>query len=122
MLSVLKALSDRNRLRILAALVQYDELCACQIIELLQVKGATASRHLGILISAGWVESRRDGRWINYRLRTSQVEFIPVMAWMKEEFLKSQQVQEDLKLLEKITAIEPEELCRRQRGIQCCPE
>lgn len=34
-IAVAKALADRNRLRIVAALMQYDELCACQIIELM---------------------------------------------------------------------------------------
>jgi ArsR family transcriptional regulator, arsenate/arsenite/antimonite-responsive transcriptional repressor len=40
LLSILKALSDKNRLRIFYALLTYEELCACQITELLQVAGA----------------------------------------------------------------------------------
>ena len=32
-LNILKALADRNRLRIVTALNQHDELCACQITE-----------------------------------------------------------------------------------------
>ena len=48
-LEILKALSDKNRTRVVAALWRFDELCACQITEFLQVTGATASRHLSIL-------------------------------------------------------------------------
>ena len=52
-LEQLKALSDRNRLRVVAALMNTSELCACQISELLGVSGATASRHMDLLIRAG---------------------------------------------------------------------
>ena len=45
--NLLKALSDTNRLRTVLALHRYEELCACQITELLQVTGETVSRHLG---------------------------------------------------------------------------
>lgn len=58
-LSIMKALSDANRLRIVSALMAFDELCACQITELLQVSGATVSRHLALLVNAEVLESRR---------------------------------------------------------------
>ena len=53
-LSVCRALSDRNRLRIVAALAVHDELCACQLTEMLTVSGATASRHLVYCLAAVW--------------------------------------------------------------------
>ena len=68
-LGIIKAISDKNRMRVVAALWRFDELCACQITELLQVSGATASRHMAILNKAGLVDSRKDGRWVYYRLR-----------------------------------------------------
>lgn len=37
--SLLKALADQNRLRAVAALLNGEEICACQIIELLKVPG-----------------------------------------------------------------------------------
>ncbi len=58
-----KALSDRNRLRV-ATLLHIDELCACQIVELLEVTGAMVSCHMGLLVRAGLVESRKEGRWV----------------------------------------------------------
>ena len=63
-----KALSDRNRFRVVAALLQSKELCACQIHEWLGVTGATASKHMGILVASGLVLSRKDGRWVHYRI------------------------------------------------------
>ena len=68
-LEILKALSDKNRMRVVAALWRFDELCACQITELLNVSGATASRHLGILQKTGLVESRKEGRWVYYKIK-----------------------------------------------------
>jgi DNA-binding transcriptional ArsR family regulator len=64
-----KALSDRTRVRILAALA-VRELCVCEITSLVELGQPAVSRHLGILRNAGLVEDVRDGRWVNYRLRT----------------------------------------------------
>lgn len=64
---VAKALSDKNRIRVLFALEQ-GELCACDIIELLRIVPSTVSKHMGILIKAGLVEGRKDGRWMYYSL------------------------------------------------------
>ena len=66
-LQLSKALSDAGRLRALAALAG-GELCLCQVIELLELAPSTVSRHMGLLLQAGLVETRKDGRWIYYRL------------------------------------------------------
>lgn len=121
MLEIFKALSDKNRMRIVAALSRYDELCACQITELLQVTGATASRHLSVLQHAGLVASRKDGRWMYYRLvPPSGTE--PVFQWMDTAFTDSEQLKADGDALDKIVAIAREDLCRQQRGEACCPK
>jgi ArsR family transcriptional regulator len=120
-LETLKALSDRNRLRVVAALLQMDELCACQIVELLHVTGATASRHMSLLIHAGIVESRKQGRWVYYSLKTAWVDSSPLSDWLAAEFRADPELQADQKFLQEIVACEPEELCRQQRGEACCP-
>lgn len=119
-LEIFKALSDMNRLRVVAALSRYDELCACQITELLKVTGATASRHLSVLQHAGLVDSRKEGRWIYYRL-TTPVDTEPVFEWLEASFEESEPMQADLQALDKIVGITREELCRQQRGVECCP-
>ena len=116
LLPIFKALSDRNRLRVIAALMSYDELCACQITELLRVTGATASRHMGVLLSAGLITSRKEGRWVYYRLKKGAVSFEPILKWIDGEFAKDSDIELDKKKLEQIDACEPEELCRQQRG------
>ncbi len=120
-LEILKALSDMNRLRIVTALGHYEELCACQITELLQVTGATVSRHLGILQHAGVLKSRKEGRWIYYRL-APPADADALFQWLQESIGASDELKADRKALEKIAGIGREDLCRMQRGEDCCPK
>ncbi|WP_291345910.1 helix-turn-helix transcriptional regulator [Desulfobacula sp.] len=121
MISTFKALSDRNRLRVFGALFEYDELCACQIIELLQVTGATASRHMGVLVAAGLVKSKKDGRWVYYRLNRSNENLTGMFQWLKAGFNASIDIEKDSIALKEITLVSPVDLCRKQRGEECCP-
>lgn len=117
----LKALSDNNRLRIIAALSRYEELCACQITELLQVTGATVSRHLSVLSAAGLLNSRKDGRWVYFKISpTANVD--PILQWLYGRFANADDIQSDLERLDQIVGVDPEDLCRAQRGEACCPK
>ena len=118
---ILKALSDLNRLRIVMVLGRFNELCACQITELLQVTGATASRHLSVLQHAGILTSRKEGRWIYYRLAPS-AGCAALLAWVERTCADSEPFKTDGKSIQRITGIEREALCRMQRGVECCPE
>ncbi len=68
LLSVLKALSDRNRLRILAV-VSAGETCVCDIERALGLTQSNASRHLTRLRQSGLISSRKRGLFVYYRLR-----------------------------------------------------
>ena len=122
LLSILKALSDKNRLRTFCALQSYEELCACQITELLQVAGATASRHLSLMVNAGILKSRKKGRWVYFCINTEDLSLNPVFKWVKQKLDGSNQVEKDLKALKQISLISCEELCRKQRGETSCPK
>ena len=63
-----KSLSDETRLKILWLLSGTEELCVCDIIDVLRITQSKASRHLRYLYHLGWVTDRRDGVWMNYRL------------------------------------------------------
>ena len=121
-LSTLKALSDRNRLRIVAALSIYEELCACQITELLKVSGATASRHLSQLVNAEILKSRKQGRWVYYWLDKTRPQHQPIVDWLQAAFVTSREIKDDRSALKKIITRDPEEICRNQRGDACCPK
>ena len=63
----LRFLSDKNRLRILAALTR-AETCVCDLIDELGLAQPLVSYHLGKLRKAGLVRSRREAQWIYYSL------------------------------------------------------
>ncbi|MHC4660616.1 MAG: ArsR/SmtB family transcription factor [Planctomycetota bacterium] len=67
LMAITKALSDETRVRALMFL-RHGELCVCQIIDILNLAPSTVSKHMSILYGADLVESRKDGRWIYYRL------------------------------------------------------
>ncbi len=66
-LQAVKALSDETRLRILNLILD-RECCVCEVMQTLDISQTRASRNLRILENAGFLESRRDGVWIYYRL------------------------------------------------------
>jgi ArsR family transcriptional regulator, arsenate/arsenite/antimonite-responsive transcriptional repressor len=62
---VLKALGHPVRLRILC-LLRKGELCVCQVTEILGLAPSTISEHLSLLRRAGFIEERKDGKWVFY--------------------------------------------------------
>jgi DNA-binding transcriptional ArsR family regulator len=82
---LLKALSDSNRLRMVLALMQNESLCACHLRDLIAVKGATASKHLSILVESGILDSRKQGRWVHYRIRSQDRSLAPLLEWVQNQ-------------------------------------
>ncbi|MGB9778745.1 MAG: ArsR/SmtB family transcription factor [Candidatus Bathyarchaeales archaeon] len=64
---VFKALADPTRLRILM-LLGIREMCVCEVMIALGLTQPTASHHLGILENAGLVKSRKEGKWVFYKI------------------------------------------------------
>ena len=62
-----RALADPTRLRLLN-LIADREICVCYFVEILRTSQPKISRHLAYLRKAGIVASRRDGKWMHYRL------------------------------------------------------
>ena len=62
-----KALADATRLRVIAALRQ-RELCVCELCDALEATQSTLSTHLTLLRDAGITRTRKQGKWIYYRL------------------------------------------------------
>src|SRR5512137_556408 len=65
----IKALSDPIRLRIIFLLQSEGELCVCDLMAVLKLPQSTISRHLAYLKRTCWVDARRSGVWMHYRLR-----------------------------------------------------
>lgn len=115
-LRVTQALADLQRVRILMML-QNGELCVCQIVETLGLAPSTISKHLFILSNAGLLNSRKDGRWMHYRLPSgASGAFVrPVLKWLFETLKNDETIKQDAKKLQVVMAVDRQTLCRRQR-------
>jgi ArsR family transcriptional regulator len=68
--SVLKAVADPARLRLLS-LIQAQpehEACVCHLTEPLGLSQPTVSQHLKVLLQAGLVEREQRGSWAYFRV------------------------------------------------------
>ena len=70
---VLKALADPKRLRIVDML-SCGELCACKILEEFHITQPTLSHDMKVLIEAGIVKARSEGKWVNYSLNNDNLQ------------------------------------------------
>jgi ArsR family transcriptional regulator, arsenate/arsenite/antimonite-responsive transcriptional repressor len=115
LMTVLKALADENRVRALMAL-RAGELCVCQIVELLGLAPSTVSKHMAILKQARLVDSRKEGRWMFYRLakHDTSIEAKKLAALVSSLLANTPQTLEDAKRLRQILKIDRDELCRKQ--------
>jgi ArsR family transcriptional regulator, arsenate/arsenite/antimonite-responsive transcriptional repressor len=63
-----RALADETRLRMLYLIRQHQELCVCDLENVLGIGQSKASRHLRYLLNAGLLQDRREAVWIYYRI------------------------------------------------------
>ena len=70
---VLKAISDPKRLRIVDML-SCGELCACKILEEFHITQPTLSHDMKVLLEAGVVRDRREGKNTYYALNPERLD------------------------------------------------
>ena len=117
-MAITKALADENRVRVLLAL-ERGELCVCQIVELMGLATSTVSKHMSILKQARLVDSRKEGRWIYYRLadKNAPAAVRQAIAWVSRCLDSDPQVVRDKKRLAAICTADPHELCVAQQEV-----
>jgi len=120
-MAVTRALADSSRVRILLAL-RRGELCVCQIAELFGFAPSTMSKHLSILQQAGLIRSRKEHRWVHYRLadKSAPAAVREALHWVRQSIGKSDEALADAKKLDRILKMDILEICRRQSGRRCC--
>lgn len=94
-----QALSDRTRIRLLNLMVD-GEICVCFFVEVLAEPQPKISRHLAYLRNAGLVGTRREAKWMHYRITepehpAARAAFHAVLA----TFAKDPDLQQDLETL-----------------------
>jgi len=72
-IKIFKALSDETRLRIYLLLLK-EELCVCELENILDMEQSRVSHALRFLKEAGLVNSKRDGTWIIYSVNPEMLE------------------------------------------------
>ena len=116
-LNITKALSDESRVRALMALTD-GELCVCQIIELLGLAPSTISKHMAVLHQAGLVDTRKDGRWIYYRLAEEAGPpcVRSALAMTLETLAKDDRIRQDAQQLKRVRKMTLQKLCRHYKS------
>ena len=94
LVDIFKALSDETRLRMVNLLYE-RELCVCDVMAVLQIPQAKASRHLIYLKNAGVVKDRKQAQWAHYSLATGgQLQFLDRLVL--DNLRKEAQYEQDL--------------------------
>ncbi|MFB5345711.1 ArsR/SmtB family transcription factor [Enterococcus faecalis] len=70
---VMKAIAEPNRLKILD-MISTGEKCACDILDHFDFTQPTLSHHMKVLMEAGIVSARKDGKWQYYSLISENIE------------------------------------------------
>ncbi|MDF2956068.1 ArsR/SmtB family transcription factor [Candidatus Alkanophaga liquidiphilum] len=86
-ISILKAVSDSTRLRILKSLL-LEELCVCVFVETIKCKYPALSYHLKTLKDAGLVTSERRGSFLIYRLTTLGKYVLKLISMLEDNLGK----------------------------------
>lgn len=88
------------------------ELCVCQLIELLGLAPSTVSKHMSILYHAGLVETRKEGRWMYYRLPNNPSKAIlGSLQWLQESLVRDDQILADGKKFKALQKVPKKDLC-----------
>ena len=69
---LLKLLAEPSRLKLLQVLI-HEEVCVCDLAEILEMTPSAVSHQLRLLRSAGIVRPRRDGQTIWYKVNDQEV-------------------------------------------------
>jgi ArsR family transcriptional regulator len=118
-IAIAKSLGDPQRVRALMAL-RNGELCLCQLIELLKLSPSTVSKHMAVLGQARLVESRKEGRWVYYRLADDRAHpcVRGAVRWLKGCLGKDPLIRADAQRLKKVCRLPKEKLgaCYKRTG------
>lgn len=68
--SIFRVLGEPARLQLLSLIAAQStqEVCACELVDVLGLSQPTVSHHLKVLYEAGLLEKERRGTWIYYRI------------------------------------------------------
>ena len=83
-----KSLADENRAKISYALCQGEELCVCDVANIIGSSIATASHHLRTLHKQGVVKYRKEGKLAFYSLDDEHIKQLIMIALAHKKEVK----------------------------------
>ncbi|OCA84398.1 transcriptional regulator [Bacillus sp. FJAT-27225] len=86
---IFKALADENRVKITYALAMENELCVCDVANIVGSSVATASHHLRTLKNLGIAKYRKEGKMVYYSLDDEHVKQLVDIAFTHQEEVAS---------------------------------
>jgi ArsR family transcriptional regulator, arsenate/arsenite/antimonite-responsive transcriptional repressor len=85
-----KCLSDPTRLDILKIILERQNVCVCEITEILQLSQPKISRHLALLRTHLILLDERKGQWVYYRLNPDLPEWATsILDVLKDEVMNT---------------------------------
>jgi len=96
--NLLKALSDKTRLRIINLLYK-REVCNCEITEILNISQPAVTKHIKKMKKIGILNERRKGWWSYYSLNLKDEEFKKIILDVLSIIKNEKMAKNDLKKL-----------------------
>lgn len=88
---VLELASNEARLKILYLLEEEDQLCPCDLCDILGMSNPAVSQHLRKLKDGNIIEARRQGQTIYYSLKEEHLKILkPFFKYINQQNLKMQ--------------------------------
>lgn len=73
----IRILAEPTRFRIYKLLIDAkNEVCHCEFVDALEVPKYTLSKHLDVLLKAGLIRSRKEGRWVYFSISDMPNELV----------------------------------------------
>ena len=91
LIKVLELAANEVRLKILYLLEEEEQLCPCDLSDILGMSIPAVSQHLRKLKDGNIIESRRDGQTIYYSLKEEHLKVLkPFFKYINQQNLKPQ--------------------------------
>jgi ArsR family transcriptional regulator len=118
---IFKALSDKNRLRLMRLLAVVDkQVCVCELMDAVELPQYQVSRHLIILKNAGLVNTERKGTWIYYSpLREGMAFNQRLFDLLKDQVTEKNFFQDEQKLKKRLSLRQGDQCVNGRAGRNC---
>ncbi len=107
--NIFKALSDKNRLRIVNMLCQ-KPLCVCELTYILRLSQSTVSGHLKVLKDTDIVIAQKDKLWVEYILNQSNPWLNEILPIIKSQATQDSLMENDISIMERA---DRNQLCKK---------